>query len=276
MTVSRSNKEEHAEATLDDVRAYWESNPLSAAAISYEPGTEEFFREHERLRIDSESLDVQRRFYEWDKHSGKRLLDIGCGTGYVVALYARGGARVTGIDIAERSVELTRKRLEYLGLQAKVQIGNAESLPFPDASFDVVSSFGVLHHTPDTARALREVHRVLVPGGRALLMFYNRDSFAYRVLFPAKRLLQSRWRDKSAQEQVNAVDGETNPLGKVFSRREIEALMPGFVNFEFNTWELFFHHAGKIPKRLREFLASRWGWFLYVKAVKSPLIAQGS
>lgn len=254
--------------TTDEVKAFWEAHPLSAEAISWEPGTPEFFREHERLRLASEPADVQRRFYEWDQYRGKRLLDIGCGTGYVAALYAQGGARVTAVDIAERSVELTKKRLAWKSLEADVRLSNAERLPFEDGTFEVVTSFGVLHHTPDTARALREVHRVLQPGGVTHLMFYHRDSFAYRVLFPLKRLLQRSWRGKTPQDQVNAVDGMTNPLGKVFTKAELKEMMPGFTDFHFATWELFFNHAGKIPRPLRDFIAERWGWFLYVKARK--------
>lgn len=256
----------HHTPSAAEVKAYWEANPLCAASIQYAPGTPEFFKEHERLRLESEPADLQRELYEWDRHAGKRLLDVGCGTGYVASLYARGGAIVTAVDIAERSVELTRQRLKLLGLTADVRVANAEALPFPDRSFDVVSSFGVLHHTPDTGRALAEVHRVLAPAGKAILMFYHRNSFAYRVLFPAKRLLQRQWMHKTAQDQVNAVDGPGNPLGKVFSREELKALMPGFTDFEFRTWELFFHHAGKLPASLRTFVARRWGWFLYVKA----------
>lgn len=254
--------------TTGEVKAFWEAHPLSAAAIDAEPGTPEFFMAHNRMRLQSEPEDVQRRMYEWERHAGKELLDIGCGTGYVAALYAGGGARVTAVDIAERSIELTRKRLAWLNLQAKTQVANAEVLPFADASFDVVTSFGVLHHTPDTARALREVHRVLRPGGLTYLMFYHRNSFAYRLLFPLKRLLQAQWRGRQAQDQVNAVDGPTNPLGKVFTRDELRALLPGFADFRFATWELFFHHENKIPAPLRRFIASRWGWFLYLRARK--------
>jgi len=255
--------------SVNEVKAFWEANPLCAEFIPYEPGTPEFFREHDRLRFESEPPEIQRRFYEWDQHSGKRILDVGCGIGYVAALYAKGGAKVTAVDITEKGVEITKKRLAYLGLSGEVQVANAEELPFPNDSFDVVTSFGVLHHTPDTAKALREVLRVLKPGGTTYLMFYHRNSFAYRVLFPAKRLLQSSWRGKSAQDQVNAVDGAANPLGKVYTRQEITALLPGFMAFRFSTWELNFHHAGKIPKPLRDFMASRWGWFLYVRATKT-------
>lgn len=253
--------------TTDDVRAYWNANPLSSAAINAEPGTAEFFEAHNRMRLDSEPEEIQQFFYEPSRQAGKRLLDVGCGTGYVAVLYARAGAEVTAVDIAERSVELTQQRFAVAGLRAvDVRTANAEALPFKDGQFDVVTSFGVLHHTPDTARALAEVHRVLRSGGTTYLMFYHRNSFAYRLLFPAKRLLQHSWRGKSSQDQVNAVDGPTNPLGKVYTRAELIELMPGFADFRFGTWELFFHHAGKIPRPLRDFIARRWGWFLYVRA----------
>jgi SAM-dependent methyltransferase len=255
--------------TASDVRNFWENHPVSAAAIPHKPGTPEFFLEHERLRVAVEPADVQRRFYEWDQYSGRQLLDIGCGTGYVAALYASGGAVVTAVDIAERSAQLTRRRLAWKGLPGTVRVANAEALPFGDDSFDVATSLGVLHHTPDTARALTELHRVLRPGGICHLMFYHRNSFAYRVLFPLKRLFQPAWRGKSAQDQINAVDGMDNPLGKVFTRADLMDLMPGFTDFEFGTWGLFFRHAGRIPKPLRDFLAHRWGWFLYVKARKA-------
>lgn len=254
--------------TTQEVKAFWESNPLCASAIEAQPGTPEFFEAHNRMRLASEPEEVLQAMYEPGKQRGKTLLDIGCGTGFVAALYAQSGAKVTAIDITERGVELTKARLAQEGLTADVRVANAESLPFPDASFDVVTSFGVLHHTPDTAKALREVARVLKPGGTTYLMFYHRNSFAYRVLFPAKRLLQRAWRNKSAQDQVNAVDGDANPLGKVYTRDDLRKLMPWFKDFRFATWELFFHHAGKIPRPLRNFLARHFGWFLYVRATR--------
>ena len=161
--------------TTDDVKAFWEANPLCAEAVSYEVGTPGFFEEHDRMRLESEPAPIQARLYEWDQYAGERLLDVGCGTGYVAALYASGGALVTAVDLAERSVELTKKRLAYRGLKANVELANAEHLPFEDGRFDVATSYGVLHHTPDTARALREIHRVLRPAGRLGLLWNVMD-----------------------------------------------------------------------------------------------------
>ena len=256
------------EITTSDVRRFWEAHPLSADAIPFEPGTAEFFERHRQLREAIEPPELQRTIYEWDRHAGKRVLDVGCGTGFVVSLYARGGARVVGIDLTWQGIRLTRGRLGLAGLPAMLQQADAERLPFRDESFDLVTSFGVLHHTPDTAAAVREVHRVLKPGGRTIMMFYHRQSFAYQVLFPLKRLLQRPWRGRTAAEQVNAVDGPENPLGRVFSRAELGELLAGFDDLEFASTLLFFRWKHLIPRPLVLAVQKRWGWFLYVKARK--------
>lgn len=165
------------------------------------------------------SPEIEQCAYETSRVSGKKLLDIGCGNAYVTCLYAGAGAGVSAIDLTEKAVELTKSRLNIQGLSAEVQKADAENLPFDDQSFDVVVSFGVLHHTPDTEKALAEIFRVLKPGGRILLMLYHRNSFAYQLLFRIKRLIQPGWRGKSADDQVNAVDGAENPLGKVYSKK---------------------------------------------------------
>ena len=111
------------------------------------------------------------------------------------------------------------------GLSAEVQKADAENLPFDDQSFDVVVSFGVLHHTPDTEKALAEIFSVLKPGGRIMLMLYHRNSFAYQLLFRIKSLIQPEWRGKYSDDQVNAVDGAENPLGKVYAKKQVSKML---------------------------------------------------
>jgi len=96
-----------------------------------------------------------------------------------VVRYARAGARVTGVDLTPTHVELARRHVAALGLEAEIMAADAEQLPFDDCWFDRVSSNGVLHHTPDMQTALREIHRVLRPGGEARVIVYNRRSFHY-------------------------------------------------------------------------------------------------
>ena len=254
--------------TKQDVRQFWETHPLAAAAIPFEAGTPEFFAEHTRLRNAEADTETVRWAYELGEASAKHVLDVGCGNGFVTCRFAETGADVIAIDLTDRAVELTRARLNLLGLSAEVRQADAEALPFEDETFDTVVSFGVLHHTPDTELAIREINRVLKPDGRLLLMLYHRNSFAYRILFPAKRLLQPGWRGKSASDQINAVDGSSNPLGNVYPKSEVEVLRQSFANVEFRGSTMFFKWASLIPGPLRRVIERRWGWHLYIKARK--------
>jgi len=255
--------------TKQEVRDFWEENPLSAAAIPFEPGTPEFFAEHTRLRELETTGETKLWAYNLEEAAGKQVLDVGCGNGYVTCQFAGAGANVVAVDLTEKAVELTRARLTQLGLTAEVKQADAEALPFKDETFDTVVSFGVIHHTPDTEKAVEELHRVLKPGGQLQLMLYHRNSFAYRALFPAKRVLQRGSRGKTASDQVNAVDGSTNPLGKVYSKSEVRSLLHSFTNIDFRSADMFFNRANLIPTPLRNFIEHRWGWHLYIRARKS-------
>lgn len=122
---------------------------------------------------------------------GKRVLEVGCGTGLVLARIAPHAARAVGVDLSPGMLERARAR----GLD--VHEGSATALPFEDASFDVVCSFKVLAHVPEIEQALREVSRVLAPGGVAVLEFYNRRSLRYlaRLAAGARRIGQAHRED---------------------------------------------------------------------------------
>src|SRR6185503_2725620 len=150
-------------------REQWGTNPCGAhAAGDLEVGTREYFDAIEayRYNVDSPWLKEAVGF---DRFQNRRLLEIGFGTGTDLLQFARAGALVTGVDLTPRSIEIARRRFVIYGQQGEFLIGDGENLSFPDESFDVVYSFGVLHHTPDTARAIREVHRVLRPRGQAIV-----------------------------------------------------------------------------------------------------------
>src|SRR5688572_12293061 len=160
-------------------REQWGQDPCGAEyEREHELGTREFFDSVERHRY-TEYAPWMPRLMEFDKFGGKRLLAIGCGMGTDLLQFARGGARCTGIDLTPRSVEITRHRFALYGARGSFMISDGERLPFPDESFDVVYSNGVLHHTPDTAGAVREIYRVLRPGGIAKVMLYYRHSLNY-------------------------------------------------------------------------------------------------
>ena len=134
----------------------------------------------ERYRLEPYIRD----FADFPAASGKRVLEIGVGMGADHLEFAKAQpALLIGIDLTERAVEFTRDRLELHGFVPAVQVADAEELPFRDGYFDIVYSYGVLHHSPDTPRAIREVYRVLAPGGVGRIMIYHRYSMVGYLLW---------------------------------------------------------------------------------------------
>src|ERR1041385_1659202 len=160
-------------------REQWSQDPCGAEYDRDHPlGTREFFDTIEQHRY-SEYAPWMPTVMGFDRFAGAHLLEIGCGMGSDLVQFARGGAICTGVDITPRSIEIARHRFALYGQPGNFAVADAEHLPFSDESFDVVYSNGVLHHTPDTAAAVRELHRVLRPGGTARVMLYHRQSLCY-------------------------------------------------------------------------------------------------
>jgi SAM-dependent methyltransferase len=134
-------------------------------------------------------------FARADECRGRDVLEIGVGLGADHQLFAAAGARLSGIDLTERAVDHTRRRLQMFGLASDLRVGDAEALPFSDESFDVVYSWGVLHHSPNTPKAVNEAWRVLRRGGTARVMIYHRHSLVGYMLWARYALLTGRpWR----------------------------------------------------------------------------------
>ncbi len=235
-----------------------------------------------------------------------RVLEIGCGLGTDGVQFAQAGADYTGVDLTEAAIDLARKNFEQRGLQGEFKVADAENLDFADSSFDLVYSHGVLHHTPDIARAVSEIHRVLKPEGRAIVMLYHRDSYNYRVGIrilrrAGSRLLKSESGIKlvhrmtgepidSLREHARIVkastngylssdeflsqstDGAGNPLARVYSRREARQLFKGFREIKLRAYFLnkrFVPVIGNLlPRTIESALATRWGWHLWIYATK--------
>ncbi len=123
---------------------------------------------------------------------GLRVLEIGVGLGADHQQFSEAGADLWGIDLTERAVEHTRQRLEAFGLTSHLAVGDAENLDFPDETFDRVYSWGVLHHSPDTPKAIAEVFRVLKRGGVASIMIYHKWSMVGLMLWLRYALLGLR------------------------------------------------------------------------------------
>ncbi len=259
----------------------WDGDPCGAVtAEGLVPGSPEFF-----ARIESERYDIyapwMREAMGFGAYAGKRVLEIGPGLGTDHAQFARAGARMFALDLARRHLELTRQRFSHEGLVTRPVHSDAERLPFPDASFDVVYSFGVLHHTPDTNAAVSEVHRVLRPSGVAIVGLYHRHSafFWVRTILVRGvlrgRLVNPGYRRILAEIEHRAPGSDAVPLVKVYSRSECRRLFSTFSEARIRTDHIDLPHclppapptSGAARRRL-ERLGRRWGWYVTVTATK--------
>jgi ubiquinone/menaquinone biosynthesis C-methylase UbiE len=285
------------------VREFWQEHPCGTKFTDVETGSPEFFERIEQHRYEKEwHIPTAAKFAAT---GGLKVLEIGCGIGTDGAQFARAGADYTGIDLTEAAINLARTRFAVSGLKGEFRVSDAEQLDFGDDTFDVVYSHGVLHHTPDIEAAVSEIHRVLKPGGRAMIMLYHRDSYNYRIGIRVLRragagLLKSESGIKivhqltgepieslrehaatlkdanghfSAAELLNqSTDGAGNPLARVYSRRDARKLFKDFREVELRAYFLnkrFIPVLGNLlPKSIETAFASRWGWHLWIYATK--------
>lgn len=164
---------------LERVHAFWDTEPCGAHFVEDFVDERDFFAEYRKFRYRTEWHIPS--FASFPEARGKRVLEIGCGNGADGVMFASHGAHYTGIDLTAEAVDATRRHFAVEGLDGQFRQENTEQLRFANDSFDIVYSFGVLHHTPTPERAVREVYRVLKPGGVALVMLYHRHSFNYYV-----------------------------------------------------------------------------------------------
>lgn len=286
------------------VRSFWQANPCGTKFANAEPGTRRFYELVEEHRYRTEwHIPKAAGFPETN---GLKVLEIGCGLGTDGAQFAKAGADYTGVDLTDAAIQLARRRFQLFNLPGQFQTADAEHLEFADESFDLVYSHGVLHHTPDIAAAISEIHRVLRPRGRAVVMLYHRDSYNYRInisllrragahllksetglkfvhLLTAEpmqslrehaRLIQSEKENylKPAEFLNRNTDGAANPLARVYSRKEARALFDRFSDVTLKTYYLNKRWlpllAKLMPRSVESQLAARWGWHLWIYAQK--------
>ena len=194
---------------FESAKNLWSTEACGTQEISGVFGRREFFEEYRNFRY--RTIWYIPLYVPFTESQGKKVLEIGCGNGADGAMFATNGAHYTGVDLTQTAIDATKEHFQILDLPGKFQIENAEHLSFPEDSFDIVYSMGVLHHTSDTQQAIDEVLRVLKPEGKAIIMLYYKDSFNYyfrimlymRVMVFLKILSRlGRW--NSDRETINS------------------------------------------------------------------------
>lgn len=234
------NPRSETDVGVETVKSFWEENPVAAEGIAADRGTADYFRTFDALREDDscEPYAISDRIHGYSSSQGLKVLDIGCGNGYVLSRYARHGADVTGVDLTATAVELSRKRFALEGLPGQFVEIDGHHLPFPDNTFDIVCSMGVLHHIANPAPTVSEMYRVMKPGGRLIVMLYHRYSWKNLVLLRMRRLLDPKYSGKTHQQALNMNDGDDCPLAMVYSRGEAAALFSKFSGLTFSLTQL--------------------------------------
>jgi len=262
------------DAYKDQVQHQWNNNPVgSQHAGAAEPHTLRWFLNVEQHRY-GEYGPWMPEVMEFDCHAGEEVLEVGGGMGTDLAQFAVHGARVTDIDLSAGHLALARENFRLRGLDGRFVHHDAESLPFPDASFDLVYSNGVIHHTPNTVLAVREIHRVLRPGGRAIVMVYAENSWHYwrqlvwHLGVQQRQLLQHSMGEIMSRS-VERTANDAKPLVKVYTKPRLRALFGAFPGVEIVQRQLT---PPELPPMLRRFLPAverRLGWNLIIKARKA-------
>ncbi len=164
---------------IEVVAKFWNVDACGSHFIKDYKNKQHFYEKYLEYRYST--LCFIPLLVPFSKAKAKSVLDIGCGNGADGAMFAINGAKYTGVDLTQTAVDATRDHFKALGLTGNFQIENAEKLSFADNTFDIVYSFGVLHHTPNPAKAIKEVFRVLKPNGKAIVMLYHKYSFNYFI-----------------------------------------------------------------------------------------------
>lgn len=284
-----------------DVEAFWNAKPCDSDRSDKSYGSKDYFIEIEedRYKYQHHILDILNKI-DW---RGKKVLEIGTGVGTDARVIIARGADYTGINIDKGSVELTQAALAAFSLTGKVDKCDATSMPYGDATFDIVYSFGALPCIPDLGKAIGEIYRVLKPGGHVVALLYNRSSINYHVeiMFlrktfrhvlripgavwglqllglPRDRLeghlkLYREKRSMSDEEWLSRnTDGPENPFICVQDSNEAKSHFRRFKNVSQEVYFFDFRHWGVLgrllPRAVVHFLGKRWGWHRIVHAKK--------
>ena len=257
----------------EEVRDFWNADPCGSRYL----GDRADFEAHARARYQLEPYIHE--FARFAQSGGQRVLEVGVGMGADYLEWLKAGAQATGVDLSSASLEQANRRCEMAGYAPDLRVSDAEHLPFPDNTFDIVYSYGVMHHSPDTPQCIREAWRVLKPGGSLRIMIYHHPSVTGFMLW-----LRYGWlRGMSLRQAVH--DHLESPGTKSYTQEEARTMLRGFEQVEFRQalspgdlllnkpsarfqglmyriiWRLY-------PRFLIRMLGDRWGLFLLIAARK--------
>jgi len=253
------------ETLNDKVRSYWEQKPCGTShevTGDFEKGSLLWFENIEEHRYSIEPFIHS--VAQFTRHHGKKILEIGVGAGTDHLQWARAGAICYGIDLTQAAIEITRSRLSMYGFESNLQCTDAENLPFDDEIFDLVYSWGVIHHTEHPQRIIQEIKRVLKSDGVFIGMMYNRHSLVAFEVWVRSALFKGKpWRSLS-----EVIWYSMESLGtKAYTVSELKELFSEFGSFSAKPIITAYDRSIG-PAWLSKFFPDQWGWFITIRAKK--------
>lgn len=249
----------------DEVREFWEREPCGTGeeiVKDLTPLTLEWFEQVEshRYRVEPFIHSIA----QFTCHHGKKVLEVGVGAGTDHLQWKRAGTDLFGVDLTQAAIETTRARFKMYGLEANVQRIDAEKLPFDDNTFDIVYSWGVIHHSERPDLIFNEVKRVLKSGGMFIGMLYGRRSPLVVKLWIRHALLKGKpWRSAA-----DVVWNHMESIGtKSYTKGEVRDLLAMFSNVE-QIPVITTYDTARIPPFISRFFPDSWGWFIGIRATK--------
>lgn len=204
-----------------DVRDYWNRASCGTEHTQQEKFSPAYFDEIEefRYRIEPEIFS----FAQFTRFHGKKVLEVGVGAGTDFTQWVRAGALAHGVDLTQEALENVERRLKLYGLQAAdLRVADAERLPYEDNRFDLVYSWGVIHHSPDTVRCLDELIRVAKPGGTIKVMIYHR----YALFAFYRWVLAALFKGKPWRSLADVIFYDQESVGtKAYTFGEVKKIM---------------------------------------------------
>lgn len=248
--------------TIETVYKFQNDRPCNIKHSCKEVGTKEYFEDVTKRKYLVESHIID--FADFKNYNNKFVLEVGCGIGTAAQSFIENGAIYTGMDLSDKSIEIAKKRFEVFNLNGNVIQGNIEEIyNINDTQFDLIYSFGVLHHTPDIHKSIANIHKMLKPGGEFKLMLYAKNSWKYFEIV-------------EGLDQYEAQSGV--PIANVYTHEEVHELLKDFNNIKIEQAHIFPYKIEEyknyiyekkdyfetMPKELFACLEKNLGWHLCI------------
>jgi len=256
-----------SQSSKNRIVQFWDNKPCGTFGIIPENVTLDYFLKIKERRYKLEPFIKQ--IVQFEKWQDKKVLEVGCGIGIDGMEFAKNGSDYTGVDISEKSLELAKTYFALNEQKVNLLVADAENLPFENNTFDLVYSWGVLHHTPNTQKAIEEIYRVLKPEGKIIVMLYNKYSMVGLQLYIRYGFLRGNLR--ANLNDLYAFHHES-PGTKAFTDKEAKDLFSRFRELKISNivtpYDLRIARNIFLPKIFQLVIPSRLGFFKIIQAEK--------